>query len=151
MTNIYLSFFLSARKWLFYEQLIIRLQFWIGVNDINEEGTFVNMLNETVSYINWALNEPKKISSNRELYYECNCVAGHAAWNTLLYYAIPCSSLLHALCSQRYNFGKSSECQLKEAGSLTNHLSHLSKQTKKHITYRKLLFIEKGKNDNDLG
>lgn len=117
MTYIYLSFFLSARKWLFNEQLIISLQlFWIGVNDINEEGTFVNMLNETVSYINWALNEPKKISSNRELYYECDCVAGDAAWITL-YYAKPCSSLLHALCSQIYNFGKSSECQLKEAGS----------------------------------
>lgn len=103
MTNIYHSFFLSTSKWLPSNQI------WIGVNDINEEGTFVNMLNETVSYINWAFDEPKKISSNRELYYECDCVAGYAVWITseILNYAIPCSSLLHALCSQRYDIGKS--------------------------------------------
>lgn len=113
MTNLYHSFFLSARKWLENNQNYWTW-IWIGVNDMNEEGNFVNMLNETVNYTNWASGEPNNAIS---LYYGlrngCDCVMiTSGKW-----YDTPCSLFPShlALCSQRYNItlttGKCSECQ----------------------------------------
>lgn len=106
MTNIHHSIFLSARRWFVaYNNSWI----WIGVNDINEEGKFVNMLNERINYTNWAKNEPKSYFK----IYKCDCVRIVLGTG---YFATPCSISVYALCSQRYDIGKYSECQWKEAG-----------------------------------
>lgn len=123
MTNLYHSFFLSARRRFVSNQDWI----WIGVNDINEDGKFVNMLNETVNYTNWAEDEPKNYVEFHQEIYKCDCVRIELGTG---YFATPCSSyLMYALCSQRYDIGKYSDCQLKETGWLTNHPSNLSRQT----------------------
>lgn len=111
MTNLHHSIFLSARRWFVAYQ---NSWIWIGVNDLNEEGKFVNMLNETVNYTNWAKNEPKSYVEIHQEIYKCDCVGiVFGTW----YFATPCSFLyLFALCSQRYDIGKYSECQWKEAG-----------------------------------
>lgn len=79
---------------------------------MKEEGIFMNMLNEPVNYTNWASGEPNKCNhSYWSAYLNCDCVMIKSGeW-----YDKPCSRFLPALCSQRYDFGKSSECQLKEA------------------------------------
>lgn len=59
----------------------------------------------------------------------------------------PCFIHLYALRSQRYDISKYSEYQLKKTEWLTNQPSNLSRETKKHIPYRKLLCIEKSRND----
>lgn len=109
MTNLYHSFFLSARKWLENNQKYWTW-IWIGVNDMNEEGNFLNMLNETVNYTNWASGEPNNaFRISGKLYDDCDCVG----MNLGKWYDAPCSLtyMYHALCSQRYNIGKCSECQ----------------------------------------
>lgn len=110
MTNLYHSFFLSARKWLEKRQ---NIWIWIGVNDRNEEGNFVNMVNEAVNYTNWAPGEPNNtISLNCKPWYDCDCVMIKSG----KWYGTPCSLFpsYPALCSQRYNItlttGKCSEC-----------------------------------------
>lgn len=111
MTNLHHSIFLSARRWFeAYQNSWI----WIGVNDINEEGKFVNMLNEAVNYTNWAKNEPKSYVEIHQEINKCDCVGiVLGTW----YLTTPCSfRYLFALCSQRYEIGKYSECQWKEAG-----------------------------------
>lgn len=108
MTNLYHSFFLSVRIWLVSYQIT---RIWIGVNDMNEEGEIVNMLNETVNYTNWERSEPKKKNlAIQELYHKCDCVRITLGKE---YYATSCSFFLPALCSQRYDIGKYSECQLR--------------------------------------
>lgn len=73
---------------------------------MNEEGNFVNMLNETVDYTNWASGELNNAIS-------LNCVMIKSG----KWYGTPCSVHYwsYALCSQRYNItlttGKCSECQ----------------------------------------
>lgn len=144
MTNLYHSFFFADRRWFQFYQ-----NYWIliGVNDINEEGKFVNMLNKTVNYTDWAKNEPQSYVNIDWEIYKCDCVM--IALGTG-YFATPCSfRYSFALCSQRYNIGKYLDCQLKETSWLINHPSNLSRQTKTHIPYRKLLFIEKSRNDYD--
>lgn len=105
MTNLYHSFFLSARKWLENKQKY-RTWIWIGVNDMNEEGNFLNMLNETVNYTNWASGEPNNAFRISD---DCDCVGMILG----KWYEAPCSLtyMYPALCSQRYNIGKCSECQ----------------------------------------
>lgn len=113
MPNLYHSFFLSARKWLENNQNYWTW-IWIGVNDMNEEGNFVNMLNETVNYTNWAPDEPNNaIPFDFGLWNDCDCVLIKSG----KWYDTPCSLFpsYPALCSQRYNItlttGKCSECQ----------------------------------------
>lgn len=111
MTNLHHSIFLSARRWFVAYQ---NSWIWIGVNDINEEGNFVNMLNETVNITNWATGEPKNNVEIDQKTYKCDCVRIVLGTG---YYARPCSfRISFALCSQRYDIGKYSECQWKEAG-----------------------------------
>lgn len=111
MTYLHHSIFLSARRWFVAYQ---KSWIWIGVNDINEEGKFVNMLNETVNYTNWAKNEPKSYVEIHPETYKCDCVRIVLGTG---YFATPCSfRISFALCSQRYDIGKYSECQWKEAG-----------------------------------
>lgn len=144
MTNLYHSFFFSDRRWFQFYQ-----DYWIliGVNDINEEGKFVNMLNKTVNYTNWATNEPQSYVKIDLEIYKCDCVMIALGRG---YFATPCSfRYSFALCSQRYNIGKYLDCQLKETSWLINHPSNLSRQTKTHIPYRNLLFIEKSRKDYD--
>lgn len=113
MTNLNHSIFLSARKWLENNQNFWT-RIWIGVNDMNEEGNFVNMLNETVNYTNWAPDEPNNaIPFDFGLWNDSDCVMIKSGkWNDT-----PCSRFYSypALCSQRYNItlttGKCSECQ----------------------------------------
>ena len=40
--------------------------FWIGVNDIDEEGTFVSIDGRGVSYINWKIGQPDNWSSGED-------------------------------------------------------------------------------------
>lgn len=114
MTNLHHSIFLSARRWL-VSSLYQNNRIWIGVNDINEEGNFVNMLNETVNITNWATGEPKNNVEINQKIYKCDCVI-IVLGTGLGYYATPCSFYyVCALCSQRYDIGKYSVCQWKEA------------------------------------
>lgn len=74
---------------------------WIGVNDIKEEGKFVNMLNETVSYTNWdwTWGEP---NNKDPVAADVDCVRmSYGRW-----YDTWCFRTFHALCSQRHNIGK---------------------------------------------
>lgn len=114
MPKLHHSIFLSARRWLLSSMYMYQNSWiWIGVNDINEEGNFVNMLNETVNITNWATGEPKNNIEIDQKTYKCDCVRIVLGTG---YYATPCSIHLYALCSQRYDIGKYSECQLKETG-----------------------------------
>lgn len=84
---------------------------------MDEENNFVNMLNETVSYKNWAWNEPN--NKYAFPYDDVDCVVKDVLG---FWYDAPCFWTLSALCSQIYT-GKCSECQFKENGWLTNHQS----------------------------
>lgn len=84
---------------------------------MNEEGNFVNMLNEKVNYTNWDLqwNDPND-KDNKWYYGGSDCVSiiiglWRDGW---------CSKFLPALCSLRYNPGKCSKCQFKKTGWITN-------------------------------
>lgn len=76
--------------------------FWIGVNDKNLEGSFVNMLNETINYTNWAPVEPDSIKYQTR---DCVIMDFNGIWQNTL-----CSKKSFALCSQRHSNGKCSEC-----------------------------------------
>lgn len=114
MTNLYHSFFLSARKWLENKQ---NHWIWIGVNDRNEEGNFVNMLNETLNYTNWASGEPNNALQN---YWEDCVMINLGKW-----YETSCSLLNHALCSQRYNIGKFQSVSVLQCHKVTFELLSL--------------------------
>lgn len=79
------------------------------------EGNFMNMFSEKVTYTNWARYEPNIYYWNDSYRYidydNCDCVRIRSGeW-----YDTPCSFTFPALCSKRYNIGKCSECQFKEA------------------------------------
>lgn len=116
MTNLYHSFFLSARKWLENKQ---NHWIWIGVNDRNEEGNFVNMLNETVNYTNWASGEQ---NNALQKYWEDCVMINLGKW-----YETSCSLLImyHALCSQRYNIGKFQSVSVLQCHKVTFELLSL--------------------------
>ena len=43
------------------------VKYWIGCNDISNEGTFVwSHNNERISYSNWAINEPANQGGNED-------------------------------------------------------------------------------------
>lgn len=68
------------------------------------------MLIETVNYTNWAPGEPNNaIPFDIGLWKDCDCVMIKSG----KWYDTSCSLFYsyHALCSQRYNIGKCSECQ----------------------------------------
>lgn len=86
---------------------------WIGVNDMNNEGYFVNMLNETVNYTNWASDEPNDyLKLISEPHYGGDCVEIESGkWFDTL-----CSVTFPALCSQSHFIGKCSVFKFKEVG-----------------------------------
>ncbi|XP_052676660.1 uncharacterized protein LOC128158029 isoform X2 [Crassostrea angulata] len=97
----------EIKKWLENNQNYWT-RIWIGVNDMNEEGNFENMLNETVNYTNWASGEPNNaISLYCGLRNGCDCVMIISG----KWYDTPCSLFLSypALCSQRYNITLTTE------------------------------------------
>lgn len=95
MTNLYHSYFL--RKFLRFNDP----DFWIGVNDIEEEDNFVNMLNKTVSYTNWYPGEPNNYDPRFEDGKDdCVEMSFRGLWRDA-----SCSNTFHALCSQRQTIG----------------------------------------------
>lgn len=78
---------------------------WIGVNDIEKEDNFVNMLNKTVSYTNWdsGKNEPDNYYSqfdDEDDEGDCVRISWRGLWRNA-----SCSNTYHALCSQRQTIG----------------------------------------------
>lgn len=95
MTNYYHSYF--SRKFPFDSDTDI----WIGVNDIKEEGKFVNMLNETVSFTNWFWSEPNNYDPQfKDDDGDCVRISLGGLWRDA-----SCSNTFHALCSQRQSIG----------------------------------------------
>lgn len=76
------------------------------MNDIKEEGKFVNMLNETVNYTNWDRQSGEP--NNRYLLnYGVGCVRMiRGKW-----YDTSCFGTFQALCSKRHNISKYLESQ----------------------------------------
>lgn len=75
------------------------------MNGKNKEGRFVNMLNETINYTNWAPVEPDIINNQNK---DCVVMDFNGIWHNA-----SCFKNLSALCSQRHSDGKCSECQFR--------------------------------------
>lgn len=120
-------------------------EIWIGVNDIITEWNFMNMFSERVNYTNWASYEPNnycyfKVYRNdiySYIYYDnCDCVRIRSGeW-----YDTPCSFTFPALCSQRYNIGKCSECQFEEA-LMVNKSPHMIYKNKINVIFLVINFF----------
>lgn len=97
----------------------------------------MNMFSERVTYTNWARYEPNNYYWNgiyRYIDYD-HCVRIRSGeW-----YDTPCSFTLPALCSQRYNIGKCSECRFKEA-VMVNKSPHMIYQNKFNVIFLVIYF-----------
>ncbi|XP_052678255.1 uncharacterized protein LOC128159228 [Crassostrea angulata] len=111
---------------------------WIGVNDIKEEGKFVNMLNETVSYTNWDWTSGEPNNKDPVAADVGDCVRiSHGRW-----FDTGCFRTFHALCSQRHNIECKCPCAImKNRVIIKNEAELLTKidNMKKELTVNKSL------------
>ena len=62
----YLAIPRSDDENVFIASLIPNVNIWIGVNDIDEEGTFVAVDGQDVSYTKWDTNQPDNSNGNED-------------------------------------------------------------------------------------
>ena len=71
---------------------ILQNRVWIGLNDIQKEGSWVWVDGSFSSYRNWGLNQPDNTNGNED----CAVIVYGGVWED-----VRCSRVLHALC--KYN------------------------------------------------